>query len=77
MWMPIETGLMEPQKRILLYNGRRVYEGYWGAARYNRSTRKYEDAYVSSPYSGDTKPTHWMPLPPPPNNATVADSGEE
>lgn len=63
-WRPIETAPKERQQRVLLTlpNGR-VTEGWWGAAKYNRSKKEYDLAWVSSPYSGDVSPTHWMPLP--------------
>ena len=66
-WKPIETAPKDGRQNVLLWNGKRVYEGHWGLGRYNRSTREYEHAWISHPNSGDTKPTHWMPLPKPPS----------
>lgn len=65
-WQPIETAPKDGRQRVLLWDGKRVYEGGWGLGRYNRSTREYEAAWISSPNSGDTKPSHWQPLPKPP-----------
>lgn len=67
-WQPIETATTATKRGhvlLALPNGR-VCEGYWGAAKYNRKTKTYDEAWVTSPYSGDVHPTHWMPLPSPP-----------
>lgn len=66
-WQDIASAPKDPRQHVLLWNGKIVYEGYWGLGRYNRSKREYELAWVSSPNSGDTKPTHWQPLPKPPS----------
>ncbi|KDR87693.1 hypothetical protein L905_19025 [Agrobacterium sp. TS43] len=62
-WQPIETAKEQLNNNVLLFNGARVFEGYWGHSEYNRKTKQWSFAWVSSPRSGDTKPTHWMPLP--------------
>lgn len=63
-WEKIETAPKKGMPRILLaLPDGRVCEGYWGAAKYNRKNKEYDRAWVSSPYSGDVHPTHWMPLP--------------
>jgi hypothetical protein len=61
-WQPIETAPTHGHVLLTLPNGR-VCEGYWGCAKYNRKTKAYDEAWVTSPYSGDVEPTHWMPLP--------------
>jgi hypothetical protein len=66
-WQPIETASKKPMERILLaFAGGRVCEGYWGASNYNRSTRLWEQDWVTSPHSGPVRPTYWRPLPAPP-----------
>ncbi|MBO0134616.1 DUF551 domain-containing protein [Agrobacterium burrii] len=62
-WQSIETAQEGLNNTVLLFNGRRVFEGYWGPSEYDRKQKQWVYAWVSSPRSGDTKPTHWMPLP--------------
>lgn len=66
-WQTIDTAQKVPQARILLWDGRRVFEGWWGSTRYDRSRKDYNDGWVDHP-GHEVTPTHWMPLPAPPTN---------
>jgi hypothetical protein len=63
-WQGMESAVEVPGKRIILVTQQGgVCEGYWGSGRYNRSTKEYEQCWVTSPYSGNVNPTHWQSLP--------------
>jgi len=56
-------------KDIDLWNGSRITNGYWGKAGLGKATwlfDEYESGYGYTPRVIHPKPTHWMPLPAPP-----------
>lgn len=71
-WKPIETAPKGDGFRsgpsILLGNAKSVWLGYWYAHRIVQNPRPYWCS-VGGSSSRDRQrvPTHWMPLPPPPN----------
>lgn len=66
-WQPIETA-PKSGKRILLAEAGSVYEGAWAAIEPAEAgwvwSHQIEDWQIRE--SGFSNPTHWMPLPEPP-----------
>ncbi len=70
MWQPISTAPKdedsEEQGWVILFAGGRVQCGYWGPTYFGR-----DFAWIQYGYRGEYEPvygepTHWMPLPEPP-----------
>lgn len=75
VWQPIETAPRDFTTNIDIWaNGKRVPDCFWGRPTYSNSkgyTWVHVDGYdsegkVTSPVNN---PTHWMPLPEPPEEA--------
>ena len=64
-WQPIETAPKDKTDILVLSEGR-VVEAYWEGSR----SRGYWDSFFQSYESESLEPTHWMPLPAPPNKVT-------
>ena len=65
-WQGIETSRKKHGEIVLLFDGKRVFPGYWGASTYDRKRKAYNHGWVTGPGSPECFPTHWRPLPPPP-----------
>jgi len=67
MWRPIETAPKSPTWILLggMTSGPKVDTGHWCWTSYNRSRKEYNQGWTTSP-GNEVFPTHWMPLPEPP-----------
>ena len=65
-WQPIETAPRDGS-HVILTDSKRQWLGYWEAqSPYGGTTNEFVSCTL--PWaSGEKKPTHWMPLPPSPN----------
>lgn len=61
-WQPIATCKPEGIEHYLLWNGERVFMGWLDDDGWHDATNQDRDDEPESP-----QPTHWMPLPGPPN----------
>lgn len=69
-WQPIETAPKEPGKELLLSLGSgKVVTGRWGLGRYDRSRKAYNRTWVIGAHI-EVAPTHWRPLPAPPEGGS-------
>lgn len=70
-WRPIGEATQAFGDPILLgCVGKYSREGYWGSRGYDRKTKEYTPGWVFGPQSwpnAESEPTHWMPLPTPPD----------
>lgn len=62
-WQDIATASKKHGQIVLLYDGKRVFPGYWGTSTYDRKRKAYNEGWVTGPSSPEDAPTHWMPLP--------------
>jgi hypothetical protein len=65
-WQPIDTAPKDGTRILLV--GHRVREidiGHWGNGYYLGRKQGYRQTWVTNP-GNMVRPTHWMPLPPPP-----------
>ena len=65
-WQPIETAPKDGRKNLLLFQqsaetGEKLFVGRWGAE---------WGGWLSIPGAYAKRPTHWQPLPAPPQNTT-------
>jgi hypothetical protein len=60
-WQPIQTVDIEVIKDFLLWNGKRVFMGWLSDNGWHDSTNQDYSNEAEFP-----QPTHWMPLPQPP-----------
>lgn len=66
-WQLIETAPRDGTS-ILLWDGRSVFEGGWFDSWYgDESGACWMAANLDEEYGAAVFPTHWQPLPPPPN----------
>jgi len=67
-WQPIETAPREYFESILLYTDMGIVEGFW-----DEDEKRWDQIPISGDGNGVTyfkkDPTHWMPLPPTPNQS--------
>lgn len=61
-WQPIETAPREDGERILVYSGAGVSLAEW-----RTHFKAFSDPECGSLMNGVLEPTHWMPLPEPPD----------
>lgn len=64
-WMPIDTAPKDGTK-FLAWWAHSAHSCRWGSGPYDRKTKTYVGGW-SIGMARDAKPTHWMPLPEPPN----------
>lgn len=62
MWQPIETAPKVHGMRILLFGSRGIIIGYWRGAPATKTGGWWQQVGDG----GELLPTHWMPLPEPP-----------
>lgn len=71
-WQPIETAPKSEKCIDGWYDGQRITDIWWGVDYQTREecwvAYRYEDCYGWVPRCAG-EPTHWMPLPPPPQGA--------
>ena len=84
-WMPIESAPRDGT-RVIVANKHGVTTAYWGDAQvwdvpWNDATQNLhwvrwecEDYFYSEHLLDELEPTHWMPLPPPPEGFEDADA---
>jgi len=71
-WKSIETAPKDGTAVLVyppIWNGRTVSVAHWNDDRYSKRPRPYwkrDDDHNRTTVSRDKPPTHWMPLPPPP-----------
>jgi alkylation response protein AidB-like acyl-CoA dehydrogenase len=69
-WQPIETAPRDGTSILVAKAGKWVREASWWDAWYaNTSDQGWMPANIDEEYGSYIEPTHWMPLPEPPETA--------